>query len=341
MKYTPKFQEILTKCDALADAGNAIEEIREFFKESVRNLSASERMNNLYMIRPKDSRDANHGRLMQFKFNGMQSHFDKNQTNRDIVLKMRQGGVTTYSCIKALDMILWQPGAQTAIMAHVLPTVKTIFRIIKTAFVAFQKDWGTLYPVTAKYDSVNELAINETEAVTRVCTETKGMTLDFLHLSEACFIPDSRISESLESVPQTGQVIMESTPDSADGLFYEMAVANTKNDLCPYKLHFFPWWFEYPQKKDLHFFKPADDFKPTDKEQLLIKQHDLTPEHIIWRRLKIAECGGDEGEFCRKYPEDPDTCFLSGSKSVFSPEILIALWRNERIPAFCGELIAN
>jgi hypothetical protein len=224
-------------------------------------------------------------------------------------------------------------------MAHVLPTVKTIFRIIKTAFNAFQNDWGSLYPVTAKYDSVNELAINETEAVTRVCTETKGITLDFLHLSEAGFIPDSRISESLESVPQTGQVIMESTPDTAAGLFYEMCVANSKGELCPYRLHFFPWWFEYPEQKDMHFFKPADDFKPTDKEALLMKQHDLTPEHIIWRRLKIAECGGDEGEFCRKYPEDPDTCFLSGSKSIFSPEILLSMWRNERAPAFCGELL--
>src|SRR5690348_4742801 len=178
MLYTPKFQEILDKIDEMSLKRYTKGDMQEFFKNSVLNLGSDERLNNLYRIRPKEQIPGSKARLIQFKRNRMQQAFAKARTNRDLVLKMRQGGITTDSSLVSLDQVLWEMGFQAAVMAHVTPNVKTIFKIVKGAYNQFTKDWGELYPTTPKYDSVNELALIETEASVRVCTETKGITLD-------------------------------------------------------------------------------------------------------------------------------------------------------------------
>lgn len=338
MSFTPAFQKVYDTLQVLIADSAPDDVIQNYFIDSCRALGAYERLNNLYRIRPKRPIPGEPSRLQFFKMNAMQQEFWKNHTNRDLITKMRQGGVTTLSCLIGLDKALWEPGTHSAVMAHVRDNVKKFFRITKTAFKQFQKDWGAFYPVTNTVDNVSELHIKETGSELIVCTESKGLTLDFLHVSEAAFVEDSRISESVESVPLSCWVIMETTPDTASGMFYDLWDLYYKGDECMYKAHFFPWWFQYPEKEDLHLFKPSANFKLTDKEQILMSEHQLSVEHIIWRRLKITESGGDEGEFLRKYPEDPLTCFLSGSNSVFAPDALAAMWKNERIPAFVGDL---
>ena len=339
MSFTPAFQKFYDELQSKITSNATSSYIEGFFAEKCIEMGAKERLNNLYRIRPKRPVPGEISRLQFFTMNKMQETFWDNRTNRDLILKMRQGGVTTLSCLIGLDKALWEPGTHSAIMAHVRDNVKKFFRISKTAFTQFQKDWGSFYPVTNTRDNVSELGIKETGSELIVCTESKGLTLDFLHISEAAFVEDSRISESVESVPLSCQVIMETTPDIAAGMFYDLWDLYHKGDPCLYKAHFFPWWFQYPEVEDIPHLIPTKDFKYSDKEEILVKEHDLTKEHILWRRLKISESGGDEGEFLRKYPEDPITCFLSGSHSVFSPEVLVALWKNERIPAFIGDLI--
>lgn len=338
MSFTPAFQAILTQCQKLNESKEPQSKIREYFYQSVSQLTPFERINNLYRIRPKRPVVGQASRLQFFSANLAQSTFWKNHTNRDLILKMRQGGVTTFSCLIALDLCLWNFGVNTAIMAHVRDNVQKFFRITKTAFTQFQKDWGDLYPVRNAIDNVSELQIAETGSFLSVCTEAKGLTLDFLHISEAAFIEDARISESLEAVPLSGWVIMETTPDTASGYFYDLWTASSENPLASFKNHFFPWWYHYPEPEDYPRLTALPDFSYTEKEEMLVKTHDLTKEHIIWRRLKISEAGGDEGEFMRKYPEDPTTCFLSGSRSVFSADVISSLWRQKRKPAFLGDL---
>ena len=338
MQWTPKFQVVMDHITQMAQAHHSTEEIRDYFKQACIELGPEERLNNLYRVRAKRAVPNQPGRLVQFKMNAMQREFYRTHTNRDLILKMRQGGVTTLACLIAFDMSIWNDGVNTAIMAHVLPNVKKYFRICKTAFQQFQKDWGDLYPITSKLDNINELMINESGSSLTVCMEAKGLTLDFLHISEAAFVDDDRISESIEAVPLSGWVIMETTPDTASGYFYDCWQAWHRGDTSLFTGHFFPWWFQYPEEEDIKTLKAKPDFKYTDKELLLVSEHNLNKEHIIWRRLKISESKDDEGEFMRKYPEDPETCFLSGSNSVFSAEILGALIKNERVPAFTGDL---
>ena len=108
----------------------------------------------------------------------------------------------------------------------------------------------------------------------------------------------------------SGRIIMESTPNTASGMFYDIWMENEQGNKTMYKNHFFPWWFQYPEEGDLDRIDFPKDFIYSDEEALLVKAHDLTKDHIMWRRLKISESGNDKSEFLRKYPEDPMTCFF-------------------------------
>ena len=303
-------------------------------------LGPYERINNLYRIRPKRPVPGEPSRMQFFRANKMQEHYLKNHTNRDLILKMRQGGVTTLSCLTALDTSLWEFGTHSAIIAHVKENVRKYFQISKMAFRSFIKDWGNFYPVTEQVDNVNELKIRELGSSLLVATETKGLTLDFLHIAEAAFVEDDRISESVESVPMSARVIQETTPDTASGMFYDTWMLGQNNEPSIYKNFFYPWWYQYPEEEDIpSLLARADNLKYTEEEEVLISQHNLGLEHIIWRRMKIAEKGGDKDEFNRLYPEDPLTCFLSGSRCVFPMSVQASLWRSEKKPAFTGDLL--
>lgn len=341
MSYTPKFQKVIDHLNSLIESGASDNEIQSYFRESCLALGPYERINNLYRIRPKRPVPGERSRLTFFRMNKMQDLYWAQKTNRDLILKMRQGGITTMSCLIALDKSLWEEGANSGIMADTLPHVKEYFTITKRAFKCFQKDWGAFYPVTEDVDNVNTLKIKETGSSLLVCTNARGLTLDFLHIAEAAFIDDQAIQDSVEAVPLSGTVILETTADTASGLFYDLWDQSAKNSSALYKPHFFEWWLRYPEEEDQEFIRVDPSFRMTDEERVLAEQHDLKPEHILWRRLKISECKGDVGEFLRKYPEDPMTCFLSGASSVFPPDVLAVLFKNERAPAFIGDLIID
>lgn len=339
MSFTPKFQEVLDRIDELAAHKEPISVIRDYFREAMISLGPLERINNLYKVRPKRAVPGERARYVSFRMNPVQQHYWENRTNRDSVLKMRQVGLTTLSCLIGLDQCLFSLGTNACIMAHVLPNVKKYFRITKNAFNQFSNDWGDLYPVTNTVDNVSELHIAETGSIMMVATETKGLTLDFLHIAEAAFVEDSRIEESIESVPLSGHVVMESTPDGASGIFYEHWNSFlTSPDSSLFTCHFYPWWWQYPEKEDIPYLKRPKELVLTDKEEHLKDKYELNDNHIIWRRNKISESGNSEAEFLKKYPEDPITCFLSGAHSVFDSDVVRTLWMNSVDAPFKGDL---
>lgn len=340
MSFTPAFQKVLDHIEELVQSGASDDEIQGYFKESCLKLGPKERLNNLYRIRPKRPVPGESSRVVFFHMNRMQDRLWEERSHRDLVLKMRQGGATTMSCLRAVDKCIWEDGSNSAIMADTKDHVKEYFTISKRAVKCFQKDWGAFYQITEDVDNVNALKIKETGSSLLVCTNARGLTLDFLHIAEAAFIDDQAIQDSVEAVPLSGTVILETTADTASGMFYDLWDQSAKNPAALYKPHFFEWWVRYPEPEDMAFIQLADDFRFSDEETILAEQHNLTKEQIAWRRLKISECKGDVGEFLRKYPEDPMTCFLSGASSVFPPDVLAVLFKNERPPAFIGDIMA-
>ena len=105
-------------------------------------------------------------------------------------------------------------------------------------------------------------------------------------------------------------VILESTPNGAQGYFYDSCMDALRGDSV-WTIHFYPWWWES------EYFIPLEDGEyltlEPDEHELSVK-HGLTHEQIKWRRYKQREL---RKLFIQEYPEDPITCFLTSGNSYF------------------------
>jgi hypothetical protein len=157
----------------------------------------------------------------------------------------------------------------------------------------------------------------------------RGERIDNFLASEIAFwpSPEKIMIPALQSTPPNARVVLESTP-FGEGTYFHEQVKLAEEQKSVFKLHFFPWWLnaDYQLDEDSTEALPKDrcsplkDIKPD--EQVLIDTHNLTENQLRWRRMKLAEIGAD---FYQEYPEDTETCFISGGNLVFNKDILDSL----------------
>lgn len=212
------------------------------------------RLNNLYWIVTKEEEGEGEGLVVKFKLNEAQSKLAKRLWYRNIVPKARQLGVTTFSCILALDYALFTPNFQAGIIAHTDPAAKKIFRD-KVLFAYEHLPEAIRAAMPLKKQSAEELVFANDSSIL-VSTSMRGGTIHFLHVSEfgkicARFPHRAReiVTGSLPAVPRSGIAIIESTAEGRDGDFYTMTMrakahadAGKKLTQKDYRLHFFPWY---------------------------------------------------------------------------------------------------
>lgn len=206
------------------------------------------RLNNLYYI---IDRDANR---VRFKPNKTQERLFKNRWYRNVILKSRQHGITTFICILYLDACLFNENKTAAIIAHTLPDANRIFETkIKYAYDNLPDEIRAT--ITAKTDRAGELKFSNNSRI-YVTTSTRGGTLNLLHVSElgtiAMKAPDKAkeiLTGSIPSVHEGNVIFVESTADGgANGEFYEMCksaedkqLSGEKLSKLDFKFHFFSW----------------------------------------------------------------------------------------------------
>lgn len=313
---------------------NDPEACKKFFLKKFKELGWFERVQNLYCIRNKA------GRFVQFIPNTPQLNFLKTKSNRDVILKIRQAGFTTLACIYALDRALFD-NWRTGIMAHKKETVTLIFNIVKDAYQFFDRDWNKFFDFQPEQNNTNRLSWSNTKSSIQVAYDFQGLTLDFLHVSEAAFVPADRLTNSFQAVPDDGEIVMESTPNGRGGFFYESYASFKKEGPnAPWKGFFVPWFLHYPEKPEK--FQPNGSPNWSAEEIALKNEHNLQDYHLIWRRYAIqAKCGGDSERFDNQYPTDDVSCFLSGESNVYSKSCLVYQERFVQPPTHVGYLRLN
>ena len=248
-EYTPKFKKAYSKVLAVLEE-QGVDKAKVVFRDEMLKLGHSERVENLYRVKDKLS-----GKAVQFRRNGPQKRFNRQRSGRDLVLKIRQVGFTTQSCVEALDLALWEQNTATGIMAHKQNIVQTIFTdIVKFSYEWFKKDWGKLYKPKEDTDSSTALRF-KTDGLDRplnssmqVLFDFRGKTINYLHVSEAAFIEDKRLAGSLNGVPANGTVILESTANGQGGEFHRQYQLWKKlGKQAPYRGFFIPWFEFYPE----------------------------------------------------------------------------------------------
>lgn len=210
------------------------------------------RLHNLYYI------VNDQGKEVHFVPNDAQTDFYSRMWYRNLLLKGRQFGFTTFIDILMLDACVFYPNQTAGIIAFTLEDVKKIFRRkIRHPYDRLPDGIRALNPPTN--DTQNELVLANKSEI-GVDTGFRGGTYNFLHISEygkiSAVYPEKATEikvGSFNTVHPGNYIFVESTGHGKGGEFYDLAqasrrVAKQGRGLTPYdfKYFFYPWW----QKKE-------------------------------------------------------------------------------------------
>jgi hypothetical protein len=255
-------------------------------------------------------------KLVPFRWNRAQRDFHSKRTGRDLILKARQLGFSTYVQGELFRRAVTK--TRTSItLAHDGDTTAKL-RMMADRFYDNCR-FGDIQP-ERKYANASLATYPEFESSCTIATAGnvtvgRGDTYTDLHGSEVAFWPDA---ESIIAGAMQGgnpDVILESTPNGTRGYFYELCNEAMHTVGGIWTLHFYPWWWDDAYRMPIQgTSEKFTDPKYSDEEKELARKHGLVFEQIIWRRYKQAEL---KDLFPQEYPEDPSTCFLASGRSYF------------------------
>lgn len=206
------------------------------------------RINTCYTIINKESE------IVPFKLNKQQRDIWDNKHTRNLILKCRQIGSTTFWCMYFLDKAIWKGNQTIGIISHSMESAQSIFRRIRFAVDSMHPELKECIGV--KQDSARQLVFKNNSLI-RVDTTMRGETLSGLLVSEYGRIcahwptkASEIMTESLQTLSKRAEVVLESTAEGIDGPWYELcqkAMAKGNDNLTDidFKFFFFPW-FDFP-----------------------------------------------------------------------------------------------
>lgn len=123
MAYKPKVEKIkkVTKAQVLKDGTLKFGEFKINQEMQQRLLSKWWRLHNFYKIKDKNAK------LVTFQPNPAQKDFHQKKENRNIILKSRQLGFTTYAAINMADSVFWRPNIDTLLISYDEASQQKIF----------------------------------------------------------------------------------------------------------------------------------------------------------------------------------------------------------------------
>jgi hypothetical protein len=250
---------------------------------------------------------------VRIRANPVQAAFEERRGQRNIVLKARQMGLTTWVAARFFLRTVTQPGTLTLQVAHTQEAAEEIFRIVHR-FVDRLPTALRNGPLKTSRTNVRQIAFPELDSEYRVVTAGdrnagRGLTAQNLHCSELARWPGDP-AETLAglraALAPTGELILESTPDGVGGCFHQEWQKAPETGMVR---HFFPWWLEPTYRAE-----PGNNLRLTKEERDLIAQHSLDLRQIAFRRQLRANFRGLARQ---EYAEDPESCFLASGDSVF------------------------
>lgn len=294
------------------------------------------RLNSLYHILDKE------GATRRFTMNEEQRHLHDHAALRNLILKVRQLGFSTYIALRMLDSCLFIPNFHAGIVDRTLADAKDKLAKIKFAYehLDYLPENPSKLDIELAYvgklikqhfapKKQNEKIFLESEANfnngsrIQIGTTHRGGTLQMLHISELGSIArhdPSRANEiitgCIPTVGKTCQIFMESTHEGGKyGVHYEQICAAMDNlalpaeELTPldFRFFFYTWW-QHSEYKQEGVLRETDEHKRYFAQ--IEAQHNTTisKEQRVWY---IAMEKTLQSHMKQEYPSSPEEALNS------------------------------
>ena len=231
-----------------------------------------------------------------------------------LVLKARQEGISSKVEADWLVDAASTLNLNCVVISHEKESTKRLLRrvhyYIETSNVK----------IPTKIQSEYEISFPETNSWFYVGTAGarafgRGDTIHRCHLSEwGWFENDSVVDGLFQSIPESGEVIAESTAKGFGNRFQIEWDRAMKGESKFYPLFFS--WADNPEYQIANTI--LNDQELTDEERILKDAFRLTIPQIAWRREKMKEFPTKE-QFYQEYPLTPDEAFLHTGTPAFNP----------------------
>ena len=254
---------------------------------------------------------------------------------RALILKQRQGGISTYIAARYYHRTSMNKGVNTYILSHEQSSSDALFGIVDR----FQRN-NPLAPHVG-VSNVKELVFDKLESSYQVATAGakeggRGRSISLFHGSEVAFWNNApaHFAASVQAVPleQGTEIVLESTSNGPSGEYYErwQDAEAGNGDYIPI---FLPWFIspEYTREPPIGFelTTDAEDGELSEAEYRDI--HKLSLGQMAWRRAKIFELRS-EATFKREYPADPMEAWTAKGdhEPLIDPLLVLRARKRER-----------
>lgn len=270
------------------------------------------------------------GSRQKLRPNAIQTAFEVSRSGRDIVLKPRQVGLTTWELARDIWFFLTRQGARVMIVCQsdkdneaingISAKIRLMFESLAAAgvHVPFRSESSTQWVLAGRGSSLHLTGAGASEKA--AAKKGRGGTIHRLHVTELAFFDYPKITmnalmECVSNADDT-EIVIESTANGAAGLFhdsYQDAVAGKTG----YRPHFFRWMSQPEYATPL---EPGETITPqTPREAEMVKKHGATSEQVKWFRGKVADKGSQD-LVDQEYPTDPETCWLTAGRVFLNVE---------------------
>src|ERR1700687_4602704 len=237
----------------------------------------------------------------------------KENSKKNVVLKARQVGITTYIAARFFTQTISQPGTLSMQVTQDRESAEDIFRIVRRFWENMPDDLRKGYLRTS-HRNARQLVFPRLDSEYCLASAAenagRGRTIQNLHCSEVSRWGgegEEALASLRAAVVPGGEIVLESTPNGAGGLFYEEwqraeETGYTRHFFSwgyeggygvgglfyeewqrpketGYTRHFFPWWYEESYVAETG----PSLLLLTEEETALAKDHGLTAGGVVGR----------------------------------------------------------
>jgi hypothetical protein len=260
---------------------------------------------------------------------------------RDIILKPRQLGFTTFLASLFFLDGLFNPGRNCLVLTHLDKVSQKVLDIYRAFYDSLPDDLKKnvrLRRASALHLELEFLDENGHPDPVRMPPSSfivhtaagfdlRGITVHNLHCSEAAFYDNwlELVRGVFQAVPTSGNIVLESTANGFN--HYKDLVDGALKGSGVWRLVFYPWFAHPEYSIDLSPKEAVALEASLDAEERTLKlERGVSLCSLAWRRAKIDEMSGSIDSFRQEYPSTILDAFLSSGRPVFPPRLVAENW---------------